>query len=202
MAAGTVLVGRDWLPTASATDAALLLPTPRRPVADAVPTRSDPLRHRASRFALGTLLNLAAVLGVTMTGVTGYAVTHHLHPLVVRSGSMEPLIRTGGMVLVRTVPAAEIRVGDVVAVRRPDGVIVTHRVVSLTRSGPLAQLVLKGDANRTVDPSPVTVASGGRLVWNAPWLGRFAAWTASARGGFVLGCVVTAGLLSVRRRST
>lgn len=197
MAAGTVLVGRDWLPTAAAAHDAVLVPTPRRP--SPCPDRA-PLRHRASRLALGLLLDVAAGLGLLMTGVTGYAVTHHLHPLVVRSGSMEPLIHTGGMVLVRTVPASQVRVGDVVAVRRPDGVTVTHRVVSLTRRGPLAQLVLKGDANETVDPFPVTVASAGELVWNAPGLGRVAAWTASARGGFVLGCVVTAVLLGLRRR--
>ncbi|MCW2599185.1 MAG: signal peptidase [Frankiales bacterium] len=150
---------------------------------------------------LGTLLNLASLLGLSMTAVTVYAATHGLHPLVVRSGSMEPTIPTGSMVLIQKIPASAIRVGDVVAVKRPDGVTVTHRVRSLSRSGDLAQLVLKGDANKTIDPDPVTVASGGRLVWTAPLLGRIAAWTASARGGFVLGCVVTGVLVSLRRRA-
>jgi signal peptidase len=150
---------------------------------------------------VGTALNLAALIGIGMSGVTAYAATHQLHPLVVRSGSMEPTIKTGSMVLVRTIPAAAIRVGDVVAVRRPDGVTVTHRVQSLSRDGALAQLILKGDANKTRDPEPVSVASAGRLVWSAPVVGRFAAFTASARGGFLLGCIVTAVLLSLRRRS-
>ncbi len=66
----------------------------------------------------------------------------------------------------------------------------THRVTALTRSGAFAQLTLKGDANRTVDPEPVTVAHAGRLVWTAPYVGRVAAFSASARGGFVLGCLV------------
>lgn len=194
MAAGTVPVGRDWLPTASAPDGAVLVPTPRRSLEPAAGARP------ASRLLLGLLLDAAALLGTSMTAVTVWAASSGLHPLVVRSGSMEPLIPTGAMVLVRQVPAAQVRVGDVVAVRRPDGVTVTHRVVSLTRSGPLAELVLKGDANRTVDPSPVTVAAAGELAWNVPLLGRVAAWTASARGGFVLGCVVTAVLAGLRRR--
>jgi signal peptidase len=158
-------------------------------------------RHLASRVILGTLLNLAALLGVGMTGLTIYAATHHLHPLVVRSGSMEPLVHTGGMVLVQTIPASDIRVGDVVAAKRPDGVTVTHRVVRISRDGELANLILKGDANKAVDPDPVPVARVGRLVWSAPLIGRVAAWTASARGGFVLGCLVTGVLLSLRRRS-
>jgi signal peptidase len=205
MAGGTAQLGRDWLPSAPAAAPVALVPTPRRPLDDPSPPRqpaTEPRRSTGSRVILGTLLNLAALLGMAMTGVTAYAATHGMHPLVVRSGSMEPLVHTGSMVLVRTVPAAQVHVGDVVAVKRPDGVTVTHRVVSMTRSGPFAELILKGDANQAVDPAPVTITSAGRLVWTAPLLGRAAAWTASARGGFLLGCVVTGCLLSVRRRSS
>ncbi len=155
---------------------------------------------RLGRLLVAGLLNLAALAGLAMTGVTVYAATHGMRPLVVRSGSMEPIIHTGSMVLVKDLPAADVRVGDVVAVTRPDGVTVTHRVVNLSRSGVFAQLTLKGDANKANDPEPVTVAEAGRLVWSAPVLGRIAAFTASARGGFVLGCLITAGAMSLRRR--
>lgn len=178
-------------------------PAAAAPVPDSEPAEApvEVVPPAPRRWVLGTLLNLAAVVGIGMSGVTAYAATHQLHPLVVRSGSMAPVIATGSMVLVETIPAAQIRVGDVVAVRRPDGVTVTHRVVRLSRDGELAQLILKGDANKTEDPDPVPVASAGRLVWSAPVLGRVAAFTASARGGFVLGVVVGAVLLSLRRRS-
>lgn len=213
MSTGTRLgpVGRDWLPTPSTAAPVIAVPSPRSAgqveVAVAVAVVDDtaappPAPQRlASRVVLGTLLNLAAVVGLGMTSLTVYAATHHLHPLVVRSGSMEPIIHTGGMVLVQTIPASAIRVGDVVAAKRPDGVTVTHRVVELSRDGELAQLILKGDANKTIDPDPVPVAQVGRLVWSAPLIGRLAAWTASARGGFVLGCILTAALLSLRRPS-
>lgn len=200
MRTGCLPAQRDWRPTAPCTVPAELLPAPRAAEHDRLPVPRQ-VRRRTKRLVLGGLLNLAALLGLLMISLTVYAATHHLHPLVVRSGSMEPLIPTGGMVLVQTIPAAAVRVGDVVAVKRPDGVTVTHRVQSLSRSGDLAQLVLKGDANKAKDPDPVTVATAGRLVWSAPLIGRLAAWSASARGGFALGCVVTAVLLSLRRRS-
>jgi signal peptidase I len=134
--------------------------------------------------------------------VTVFAAQSGLRPLVVRSGSMEPTIATGAMVLVRDVPAASIRVGDVVAVDRPDRTRVTHRVASVTHNGAVASLVLKGDANHDPDPAPVVVTHAGRLVLAMPVLGRVGAFLSSARGGFVLGWFVAAAMLSVLRRKS
>jgi signal peptidase len=137
-----------------------------------------------------------------MVGITIAATQLGLKPMVVKSGSMEPTIATGSMVLVRTIPASAIRVGDVVSVERPDRTTVTHRVVTATHNGATASLVLKGDANTDPDPVPVTVTSAGRLVATLPVLGRVGAFLSSARGGFVLGWIVAAVMLSVVRRKT
>ena len=144
---------------------------------------------------------MAAVLGLAMAGVTVVAARTGVRPLVVRSGSMEPTIPTGSMVLVQRVAAAEIAVGDVVAVERPDHTRVTHRVVGLERRGETAELTLKGDANEDADPAPVSVVEADRLIRQVPEVGRFAAWLATAPGGFVIGCLLTAvTMLALRRR--
>jgi signal peptidase I len=168
------------------------------------PVRSGPRHARHARPAprsgwLDHLLSLLAVLGLVCVGVTIAATQLGLRPLVVKSGSMEPTIATGSMVLVRTIPARDIRVGDVVAVDRPDRTRVTHRVVSVEHRGATAELVLKGDANTDPDPAPVAVTSAGRLVMTAPLLGRVGAFLSSAKGGFVLGWVVAVVMLSVIR---
>lgn len=168
------------------------------PGAPADEPAAAPRRVRA-RLA-DAALTVAAVLGLVVLGLTVTAHWTGLRPLVVRSGSMEPTIATGGMVLVRTVPAADIRVGDVVTVDRPDGVRVTHRVVEVDHDGATAEVVLKGDANEDVDPLPIVVEEVGRLVRSAPALGRAAALLATAPGGFVLGCLVTVVLSTVLRR--
>lgn len=167
-----------------------------------VPARGAGPRHARppSRGWVDHLLTLAALLGLVTTGVTVFAAQSGLRPLVVRSGSMEPTIATGSMVLVRDVPASSISVGDVVAVERPDHTRVTHRVVSVTHLGATVSLVLKGDANRDPDPSPVVVTHAGRLVFTAPVLGRMGAFLSSARGGFVLGWLVAGVMLAVLRR--
>lgn len=157
---------------------------------------------RRTAALLGEIaLTVAAVLGLAMAGVTVVAARTGVRPLVVRSGSMEPTIPTGSMVLVQRVAAAEIAVGDVVAVERPDHTRVTHRVVDLERHGETAELTLKGDANEDVDPAPVNVVEADRLIRQVPEVGRFAAWLATAPGGFVIGCLLTAvTMLALRRR--
>ncbi len=159
----------------------------------------------ASRTALHRLgdlaLTLAAVLGLVVVGITATAHVTGLRPLVVKSGSMEPTIPTGSMVLIRTIPAADVQVGDVVAVERPDRTRVTHRVVEILPQGATTALTLKGDANDDVDPEPVVAQEAGEVVLSIPSIGRVSAFFASAKGGFVLGCIVTAlGLPVLRRR--
>ncbi len=158
-------------------------------------------RERSAGSRLADLaLTLAAVLGLVMLGITVSAQVSGLRPLVVKSGSMEPTIPTGGMVLVRTISATAIRVGDVVAVERPDHTRVTHRVLAVDLQGRTASLTLKGDANEDPDPVPVTVAEVGKLVLSVPSIGRVSALLASAKGGFLLGCLFTMVVLPVVRR--
>jgi len=177
---------------------AVVVPEPRPP-ARSGPRHARHARPPARSGLVDHLLSLLALLGLLMVGITIAATELGLRPMVVKSGSMEPTIATGSMVLVRTIPASDIRVGDVVAVERPDCTTVTHRVVTVEHRGHTAELVLKGDANTDPDPAPVDVTSAGRLVMSAPMLGRVGAFLSSAKGGFVLGWIVAAIMLSVLR---
>ena len=67
-------------------------------------------------------------------------------PLVVLSGSMEPQLRTNGIVIVRMVDYRSVETGDIVSVRRGEA-FVTHRVTEVGHEG----LTTKGDANDTAD---------------------------------------------------
>lgn len=173
----------------------------------AVGRRPAPARTAAAKKAQNAkngvgevLLTAAALLGLFVMALTVFAVTTGLQPLVVKSGSMEPTIPTGGMVLVRTIPASEIEVGDVIAVDRPDNTRVMHRVLEVSQQGASAQVVLKGDANEDPDPVPLIVTEAGELVFSTPVVGRVSAFLASAKGGFVLGSIITAVLMAVLRR--
>ncbi len=173
-----------------------VVPAPRssgRPKSHAKPVRRRWLDH---------LLTVAAVLGIASTVLTVVATVAGFRPLMVRSGSMEPTISTGSLLLVRTIPARQARVGDVVAAVRPDGTRVTHRVVSTKPLGTATQLVLKGDANSDPDPAPVAAREVGRLVTTVPVVASVTVFLVSAKGGFVLGWLVAAVMLAVLRRDS
>jgi signal peptidase len=73
---------------------------------------------------------------------------------VVFGGSMEPTLSVGDLTFTEKVDPAEIKVGDVVAVRADSGVY-THRVVEKTQSDEGTLFRLKGDANEDPDTSYV-----------------------------------------------
>lgn len=202
--AAPVLVGIGAgmaLPAPVPAEVAPPAPAPERPVSS-----RRRWARRLARAIAELALTLAALAGVAGVGVTVLAARAEIRPLVVRSGSMAPTVPAGSMVLVQRVDAADLRAGDVVAVGRPDGTRVMHRIltVALDSDGVTASLTLKGDANEDPDPQAVPVVEAEKLIWHVPWVGRSAAWLATAPGGFALGCLVT-GLLTLvvrgRRRS-
>jgi signal peptidase I len=87
-------------------------------------------------------------------------------PYVIVTGSMEPGISAGDVVLVSPDPELQEVVGRVVSFEdpaRPDNIL-THRVLSINEDG---TLVTKGDANPTADSVPVppqSVTGVGRLL--------------------------------------
>jgi signal peptidase len=127
-----------------------------------------------------TLLNVAAAGGLLCIAWVVAALVLHLSLIMFRTGSMSPGIPAGSLALVQQIPASEARVGQVVTVDRPGQLPVTHRVVSVTpvpgaRAGS-AEVVLKGDANPTVDPAPYHVATVRLLLWSQPGLARVVVW--------------------------
>lgn len=111
---------------------------------------------------------VAVVALSTVPRLTG----HEL--FIVRSGSMEPAIQTGSVVVVRPVLPATLRAGDVITFDRTDGlaVTVTHRIVAIEGNPSNPTFRTKGDANANEDPVPVSYTGmGGKVVASIPYLG-------------------------------
>lgn len=120
---------------------------------------------RITLVTLGGLL-LWAVLPV----VVGWQTT------VVMSGSMEPRIQTGDVVVTREVPAEQLQPGHVLLVEDPDhdGGLRLHRFENTTNEG---LLILRGDANAEPDSTSVAPeAVEGVGVLRVPWVGHPAVW--------------------------
>lgn len=147
-----------------------------------------------------TLLTGAALAGVICLLAAVTAIGFHVRPLIFRSGSMEPAISTGSLALARTVPAAELQLGDVVSVTNAAGTRITHRIVSMNTSGPIPTLLLRGDANTVADAETYPVTEADRVFFSVPGLGYVVAWLshpyAVFTGGVLLGALVTLGFLA------
>lgn len=110
--------------------------------------------------------------------------------MVISSGSMEPAIAVGDLILVREQPAY--RVGEVVTYRLPDGAYITHRIIALTDAG---ELILQGDANNTPDEPILPGAVVGRVERIVPKIGNFILWLKTVPGML---CILFAGFFTIQ----
>jgi signal peptidase I len=141
---------------------------------------------------VGAVLGWLAVLLVLVVAAAGIAMRlGGAAPLLaIPTTSMEPTLRPGDLVWVRTVPAAEVRAGDVVAVRVPALVrraygvppVVVHRVVAVLHRRAGLFLQTKGDANPAPDPFVTPAADVIGVVarvfrgWGWPVLFFYSRW--------------------------
>jgi signal peptidase len=107
----------------------------------------------------------------------------------VMSGSMEPAIGTGAVVVERPIAPREARVGDVVTFKDPEGSgrLITHRVASVRLRGGTARFVTKGDANNTPERWSVPAdGSIGRVAYDVPKVGYVMAYAGGRHGRILL----------------
>jgi signal peptidase len=91
---------------------------------------------------------------------------------VVLSGSMEPQIHVGSVVVSRPLDIGSVNAGDIITFRSPlNGEFTTHRVISVENS-PSLFFRTKGDTNEDADPFIVGHQSVvGRVCFNVAYLG-------------------------------
>jgi signal peptidase I len=135
-------------------------------------------RARTRVFTLRRLSRAAAFLVIGFAVATAGAVTLPLafgmHSFTVLSGSMEPTIGTGDVLVVDSIRPLDARIGDIVTFRSPEDPSrqITHRVIKMRAAGNVVYVVTRGDANTGVERWSVP-ASGtiGRAQYRIPKLG-------------------------------
>ncbi|MFX1757491.1 signal peptidase I [Rhodococcus sp. As11] len=155
---------------------------------------------RPPRRGWDTLLTIGAVLGSLCILVAAVSALFGLTPLIFRSGSMAPAIPSGSLAIAHTVPAADLRSGDVVSVINDQGSRITHRIVEVQSfAGNTALLRLQGDANPEPDPRSYGVSSAERVLFHVDGLGYLAAWLRTVPGLVVL-AILAAALIRIAVR--
>jgi signal peptidase len=139
---------------------------------------------------MGLILGLAAVMGGALA--VGYSIR------TVMSGSMEPSIGTGDLVVNRPIPPLDARVGDVVTFEAPgESHLITHRVRKIQVRGFSVGFVTRGDANTGVERWSVQRDGRiGKVEHRLPKLG-YAMAQVRAPWGRIAFVVVPAVLLGI-----
>jgi signal peptidase len=159
-----------------------------------------PLPRWLLKLVLWLVMGIATgiLMAIALPAALGY------HPFTVMSGSMDPAIGTGDVVVDKRVSPRALHVGDVVTFRDPANSkrLITHRVRKLRFEGGQVRVVTKGDANNTVEqwsiPAHGTV---GQVAYRIPLIGHVVVWTRGAAGRLglvVIPALLLAGLLLTR----
>lgn len=103
----------------------------------------------------GVLLWVVAALGALSGALFIAHALGWVQPLVVVSGSMEPGIRRGDLLIAMPVAASDLDVGEVASLHSDaTGRLVTHRVIEVSRDGAEVVVRMEGDANGVPDSAP------------------------------------------------
>lgn len=118
----------------------------------------------------GKILALVAILGVMAEGLL-YLNQENVvfwKPYAIVTGSMEPAIERGDIVLLERVDSNQLKVGDVITYAK-GRLPITHRIYNISASG---VIWTKGDANNEVDPYKVHPSQVlGRVKYTIPNMG-------------------------------
>lgn len=79
-------------------------------------------------------------------------------PLIVLTGSMEPEIKDGDLIIVKQIDGNDVKVGDVISFFDPESTsnsVLTHRVTEIINENGSLSFRTKGDANNTEDKMAV-----------------------------------------------
>jgi signal peptidase len=108
----------------------------------------------------------------------------------VYTGSMEPAISVGSIVVIKPVDPETLKTGDIICFKLSEPTSITHRITNITNEG----LITKGDANE--DPDQWTVKKEnviGKVILTIPYIG-YIGYFVRTPIGFILLIILPASL--------
>ena|GEM_PF-2551140 len=134
---------------------------------------------------LGLALSLALLgllLAVAVPKFFGY------DSFVIYSGSMEPTVKVGSLLVTKPVPAEDLQVGDVIVFRHPENpdTTITHRIAGIREENGERIFTTKGDASSNPDPREVRLQGRvGKMAYTIPYLGYLVDFIKTKEGALI-----------------
>ena len=106
-----------------------------------------------------------------------------IYPSVIVTGSMEPIIKPGDIVLVKKIDGQDVKINDII-VYRAEKINITHRVIKIENEGE-KKYQTQGDANGIPDADLVSTEQvRGKVVGIVPKVGWLTLIIKSDKGDF------------------
>lgn len=148
-------------------------------------------------FELILVVCLVFVIVISISSKTNKTVFNHTF-LVVSSGSMEPSIKIGSLIVVRSIQPSQLKKNDVITFKNPKKVneLVTHRINKITTNKKGSyQFTTKGDANNTIDLWEISSKGVvGKTVYVVPKLGSLVDFIKKPKG-FIIFVILPAMII-------
>ena len=141
------------------------------------------------------LIFAALILVAGVVAISAFKIPGSYKLLTVQSGSMEPSIKLGSVVVVQ--PAVDYKTGDVITVSEPSNpkTSLTHRIFEVKEKDGKTFYVTKGDANNAPDteerPKENVI---GKVLLSIPYVG-YPAGFAKTRDGLVILVIIPATII-------
>lgn len=139
-----------------------------------------------SKIGYGILIALLFLVGGLLL-VSTIPLKGNYKVKIVLSGSMEPDIKVGSLIIIK--PVDSYAIGDIITFGKDDqkNVPTTHRIVEMRIITGETRFTTKGDANGNVDFKEVTEDEIlGKVLFDIPWLGFLLDMAKKPIGFFIL----------------
>ena len=129
------------------------------------------------------LLTVGATLALKYIG--------HAEMKAVLTGSMEPELPVGSLLVILPVSYEEIQIGDdITCVRDQNLTLVTHRVIE--KDDETKSITTQGIANNAPDTPTRYENVVGRVEYHVPYAGYLVIWTSDKKGKIICGILISA----------
>lgn len=123
-------------------------------------------------------------------------------PYIVLSGSMEPNLQVGDMVVSKKVNQDQIEIGAIITFEDESGATITHRVVDIIIKDGEKLYQTKGDNNNTKDIGLVSIKNiKGEYTFKISGIGKIVAQIITPTGLILIILVITIGYMNTSKKN-
>jgi signal peptidase len=140
-----------------------------------------------------TLIIIAAFIAIFLLFYRPVSLAGDTRYEPVFSGSMEPAIPVGSVVVIKPADPETLKIGDIICFKLSQPTSITHRIINITNEG----FITKGDANEDPDQWIVKRENViGKAVFTIPFIG-YIGYFVRTPIGFILLIVIPASLIII-----